>query len=178
MLKPDILQTLSREGIEVTRNKAHCPLHEDDTPSLFVYPDSNSWYCYGCCVGGDAVEFIRKHRGMSYREAVAYLGIREYIPNKRDIKKRQLINEYKTWMQGYTTTHNNCMRLIDHHVLSVKSVDDMNPEIYHLWQVLKYRIELFFDNDGKDNTVMLAIYADDSEIREKSIRILGELCVP
>jgi hypothetical protein len=37
---------------------AHCPIpgHEDKTPSFVVYPETNSWYCFGACArGGDVV---------------------------------------------------------------------------------------------------------------------------
>jgi DNA primase len=38
-----------------------CPLpdHEDRSPSFTVYPESNSWYCYGCLRGGDVIELAR-----------------------------------------------------------------------------------------------------------------------
>jgi hypothetical protein len=38
---------------------ARCPLpgHEDRTPSFTVYPESNSWFCFGACLrGGDVVD--------------------------------------------------------------------------------------------------------------------------
>lgn len=40
---------------------ARCPLpdHEDKTPSFTVYPETNSWFCYGCLRGGDVVELAR-----------------------------------------------------------------------------------------------------------------------
>lgn len=36
----------------------NCPLpdHEDRTPSFTVYPETNSWYCFGCCRGGDVID--------------------------------------------------------------------------------------------------------------------------
>ncbi len=41
-------------GLVPTRDgKVRCPLHEDRTPSLHVYPDAErGWYCYGCSRGG------------------------------------------------------------------------------------------------------------------------------
>lgn len=50
---------LIREG---RRLKARCPLPDhpgiDATPSLMVYPDSESFYCYGCGQGGDVLRFV------------------------------------------------------------------------------------------------------------------------
>jgi hypothetical protein len=51
----------------------HCPLHDDKSPSFHIYPDTNSWYCFGCKRGGDTIAFIRLRHGLSFRDAVYYL---------------------------------------------------------------------------------------------------------
>jgi len=55
------------------RYVGHCPLHDDSSPSFHVYPDTNSWYCFGCKRGGDTIAFIRLRDGLSFRDAVDYL---------------------------------------------------------------------------------------------------------
>ncbi len=50
-----------------------CPLHKEKTPSFHVYPDTNSWYCYGCNCGGDSISFVRHLHGLSFTKAVRYL---------------------------------------------------------------------------------------------------------
>lgn len=50
-----------------------CPFHNEKTPSFTVYPDSNSFYCFGCGAGGDAVTFIRRIENLDYIEAVKML---------------------------------------------------------------------------------------------------------
>ncbi len=57
---------------------ARCPLpqHEDRSPSFTVYPETNSFYCFGCLAGGDVVELARYAWGYSKAEvgtAAAYL---------------------------------------------------------------------------------------------------------
>lgn len=34
-----------------------CPLHKDSKPSMVIYKNSNSWYCFGCSVGGGVSRF-------------------------------------------------------------------------------------------------------------------------
>ena len=45
-----------------TPNRQHmisCPFHSEKTPSLRIYDDTNSFYCFGSCkTGGDSIEFV------------------------------------------------------------------------------------------------------------------------
>jgi len=36
-----------------------CPFHPDKHPSLFVAPEKQAWFCFGCKAGGDVQEFER-----------------------------------------------------------------------------------------------------------------------
>jgi hypothetical protein len=45
------------------------PNHEDRSPSFVVYPETNSWYCFSCLHGGDAVELARLAWGYDQRDA-------------------------------------------------------------------------------------------------------------
>ncbi len=50
-----------------------CPFHNEKTPSFTVYPETQSYYCFGCGNGGDAVTFIKNIENLDYVEAVRYL---------------------------------------------------------------------------------------------------------
>jgi hypothetical protein len=54
-----------------SRWAGRCPLsdHEDRSPSFTVYPETNSWFCYGCLRGGDVIELARYAWGYEKREA-------------------------------------------------------------------------------------------------------------
>src|SRR5919112_48016 len=47
-----------------------CPLpdHEDKTPSFVVYPDSNSWWCFGCSRGGAGPTLVQASRARRPRD--------------------------------------------------------------------------------------------------------------
>lgn len=51
--------------------KLCCPIHGENTPSLQVYEDTNSWYCWGACSeGGDEIAFVKSIDGVDFPEAV------------------------------------------------------------------------------------------------------------
>ncbi len=53
-----------------------CPFHNEKTPSFTVYPETQSYYCFGCGSGGDAITFIKNIENLDYTEAVRYLAER------------------------------------------------------------------------------------------------------
>ncbi len=65
--------SISRAG---RNQKCLCPFHSEKTPSLVVYPDTQSFYCFGCGAGGDVITFIMKIENLDYIEAVRFLARR------------------------------------------------------------------------------------------------------
>ena len=53
-----------------------CPFHSEKTPSFTIYPDSGSYYCFGCGAGGDVITFIMQIENLDYMEAVRFLAAR------------------------------------------------------------------------------------------------------
>ena len=53
-----------------------CPFHSEKTPSFTVYPNTQSYYCFGCGNGGDVITFIKNYENLDYIEAVKLLAER------------------------------------------------------------------------------------------------------
>ena len=53
-----------------------CPFHNEKTPSFCVYPENNSFYCFGCNKGGDIISFIMGVENLDFAEAVKFLAQR------------------------------------------------------------------------------------------------------
>lgn len=52
---------------------ALCPFHSEKHPSFYIYPETNTFYCFGCQKGGDVIKFVELAFGYSFKEAVNYL---------------------------------------------------------------------------------------------------------
>ncbi|MDE6469495.1 MAG: DNA primase [Eubacterium sp.] len=61
-----------------------CPFHNEKTPSFTVYNDTQSFYCFGCGAGGDAVTFIKKIENLDYIDAVKLLAQRAGLQMPED----------------------------------------------------------------------------------------------
>lgn len=68
-------------------SKCLCPFHSEKTASCTIYPDTQSFYCFGCGAGGDVITFIMKIENLDYLEAVKMLAERSGIPLPEDSSK-------------------------------------------------------------------------------------------
>lgn len=57
-----------------------CPFHNEKTPSFVVYPETQSFYCFGCGAGGDVITFMKRISNLEYVEAVKALASRVGMP--------------------------------------------------------------------------------------------------
>ena len=72
----------------------NCPFHSEKTPSFTVFPDTQSFYCFGCGAGGDVITFIMKAENLDFMDAVRLLAERSgmEVP-ERNKKSSTLTNE-------------------------------------------------------------------------------------
>lgn len=64
---------LKRAGAQF---RANCPFHNEKTPSFYVNPARQSFHCFGCDKGGDAIAFVREHENLPFLDAVRKLATR------------------------------------------------------------------------------------------------------
>lgn len=85
--KIDIEQVISSNITLKRRGKTLvglCPFHNEKTPSFTVYPESRSFYCFGCGAGGDVISFVRRMENLDYIEAVKAVAQMAGVPMPED----------------------------------------------------------------------------------------------
>ena len=75
--------TLTRAGSNL---KGLCPFHSEKTASFTVFPDTRSFYCFGCGAGGDVITFVKRIENIEYPAALEQLAKRAGIslPSEKD----------------------------------------------------------------------------------------------
>ena len=112
-----------------SRHKCLCPFHSEKTPSMVLYPN-NTFYCFGCLRGGDAVTFLMKYHGIKFVEALRYLGLEsgriDTAKIQRQKKRRQLVSEFHDWCRRADTVLARGILVIDRILESVQTMDELN----------------------------------------------------
>ena len=107
----DILEVVSRH-VTLQRSgrsyKANCPFHEEKTPSFFVFPDRQSWRCFGgCASGGDVFSFVMRAENLEFGEVLRRLseqtGVALPRRERRDEQQNisQINEDARSYFQRY-----------------------------------------------------------------------------
>ncbi|MBI5664822.1 MAG: hypothetical protein HZC49_07015 [Nitrospirae bacterium] len=169
--KPDIIEVLISEGIELKRNGrdlwALCPLHSEKTASFKVDPERQSFHCFGCgSGGGDAISFIQQYKGLSFKEALQYLGISNSEPSpevkqkiRREKLKRNLVKEFQQWVNKYHDRLCFLYKNLQKAKLRVKTIEEAEAlaKYYHLEPIWEYHLDIL---EGGDDMAKIDLFME------------------
>mgnify|MGYP005824277867 CR=1 FL=1 len=76
--------------------RARCPFHAETIPSFFVFPERQTWRCFGDCEeGGDALTFMMKAENIDFSEVIKKLAYQFNLSMPATIKS--IPNEGPIW---------------------------------------------------------------------------------
>ncbi len=92
--------------------KGNCPFHQEKTPSFVVYPESQSYHCFGCQKNGDIFTFTMETENLTFPDALQQLAQRAGIelesrraPNPERDDHRQRLIELNERAAGYFSSY-------------------------------------------------------------------------
>jgi len=81
-------------------HKGLCPFHDDYEPSLVVYQDS--FYCFGCGVGGTVIDYVMQREGCAPLEAAKRLAGGSFLPYvRRPAREKTVAPIVPKWVLKY-----------------------------------------------------------------------------
>ena len=131
---------LKRAGTEF---RALCPFHQEKTPSFFVNPSKQSYYCHGCGAGGAVFQFLMQYENIDFPESVRRLAARAGIAiiveelseeeeAKQSLRKRLL----RLHFEASAWYHSNLLRTkAAAHARSYLQSRGVNIETARRWQI-------------------------------------------
>lgn len=157
--KPDIVLTLQAEGIEIRRNMAQCPFHDDRHPSMRIR--NGKYRCFACGVSGDVITFIQEYRGLSFPDALSYLGIsssnKKVRLDPKVARKKELVIRYEAWKTIYMNYLCDVLRKLDNLKMTatnMKTVETL-AWAYHREPLWEHHFEIML---GRDEELKLEIF--------------------
>lgn len=112
--------------------KARCPFHNEKTPSFFISPERNNYYCFGCGKKGDIFSFIEDFEGVDFIGALKILGERtgvqiEYNKSGEQSKRQKLfeiLDKTTTWYEGRLKENKNVAEYLKNRGLNEKTTSE------------------------------------------------------
>lgn len=97
----DIVDLIS-DYLELKQSGANflglCPFHDEKTPSFSVNSPKQFYHCFGCGVGGDAIDFVMRMENLSFIEAVKFLADKSGIEIREQTEAEKIRQEEREKM--------------------------------------------------------------------------------
>ncbi|RLB83102.1 MAG: hypothetical protein DRH17_03345 [Deltaproteobacteria bacterium] len=157
----DLVSVAEAAGVELKRSgNRHvglCPFHADETPSFTVFPDGH-FHCFGCGEHGDAIDFIQRLHGYTFKEALKILGVdrgpltREQCQKVKTLQhRRKLIEAFRRWEIEATDQVATFCRACRKVLGEINSPEDLETygERYHDLAVYEHHLDILAGNDDQ-----------------------------
>jgi len=163
-------QVVEHYGIQVNKKGlCLCPFHNDNKPSLKIYPNGRGFYCFSCGTGGDLIKFVSLYREISNCEAAKELASAFGIPlmepvTYREKREAELARNHRRAVAGFKKRALLYLKM--YRILLCEAIHERNVHFYEALQNLTY-IEYLID--------MTELCPEDVYGDAKAVRRIGEI---
>ncbi|MDB5204057.1 MAG: dnaG [Candidatus Taylorbacteria bacterium] len=110
--------------------KAKCPFHHEKTPSFYISPERQSYYCFGCAVKGDIFTFVQEFEGVDFVTSLKMLADRAGVViekfEKNEVQNNasiyDILEETTKFFQNNLKDNNEALIYIKKRNLSIESL--------------------------------------------------------
>lgn len=110
--------------------KAKCPFHHEKTPSFYISPERQSYYCFGCGVKGDIFTFVQEFEGVDFVTSLKMLADRAGVEiekfEKNGVKTErelyEVLEDATKFFQNNLKNNNEALLYIKKRNLSIESL--------------------------------------------------------
>ena len=109
--------------------KANCPFHGEKTPSFVISPSKQIYHCFGCGVGGDAIQFVKEYEKINYPEALEKIASMmnfslTYAKGSSDHNEtRRLLEQVQGWYYKNLDYNNSAKKYLQERGISQQSIE-------------------------------------------------------
>lgn len=119
--------------------KALCPFHNEKTPSLFISPSRNTYYCFGCGAKGDIFTFVQEYEGVDFKEALKMLADKAGVEivhessEKREVREKQfeLLEEANQFFEKNLKENKDAQEYLKDRGVDEKSIEKFRIGYVH-----------------------------------------------
>lgn len=81
-----------------------CPFHENTrTPAFVVYPDTQSFYCFGCGASGTVFDYVMRQQGVDFAEALHLLAAQAGVTLRAPSAEEEAQDQQRTRLAEINT---------------------------------------------------------------------------
>lgn len=111
--------------------KGCCPFHNEKSPSFFVSPDRNAYYCFGCGAKGDIFTFVQEFEGVDFKTALKTLAEKAGVTldsfNKGDSKTDEyyrILESATKFYEAHLVNKKDLLKYLKDRGLNEKSIEE------------------------------------------------------
>ena len=130
--KTDIVEVVS-DYVSLQRAgrnfRALCPFHSEKHPSFFVFPEQQTWHCFGACgTGGDVFSFVMKKEGFDFGQALRLLAQRAGVTLSSPERQTGAVDREK---EGLIQLNETAAEFYHHLLLATKAGEPARSYLSH-----------------------------------------------